>query len=61
MATNLSITVLVSELLGSLKIHPQGSRLAAQQASFNFVQRRLGGFGGKAKSSRAKAGARRDN
>jgi hypothetical protein len=46
------MTVLVSELFGSLKIHPQGSKFAAQQASFISSS----AFGGKTKSSRAKTG-----
>jgi hypothetical protein len=56
----------VSELLGSLKIHDfrKGADWSDQRcrpaSPFNLVQRSLGGFGGKGKSSRAKPGAKRD-
>jgi hypothetical protein len=56
------MTVFLSELLGSLKIHdfPQGADWPAGKPS-NLVQRRLGGFGGWGVSSHAKTGARRDS
>jgi hypothetical protein len=50
----------LSELLGSLKIHDfrKGADWLDQRCQpasrFNLVQRPLGGFGGKVKSSRAK-------
>jgi hypothetical protein len=52
----------VSELLGSLKIHEsvreQIGRINDAGRPLYLVQRPLGGFGGKGKSSRAKPGAK---